>query len=250
MLIAAAFVILSTNLNPESWSLSVGGVSRTALVYRPSRGSGKAPIIICFHGHGGNSRYAARAYDFQTQWPEALVVYPQGLPTVSARVDPQGKMPGWQMARLRGNADIELFDALVAKATKEANGDTSRVFIMGHSNGGGFVYTLWAARPDAIAGVASANAAGAMRVSRPLPAFIVVGDKDQLVEPKLQHSSLDTVKALLGSTPEGGRKLSDTVHAYSGKAPLVTYIYDGGHDFQKASVPWMVKFFQSLPKGL
>ncbi len=177
------------------------------------------------------------------------MIYPQGLPTVTRRVDPEGKRPGWNMTRLTDNQDIDFFDKML-KRVGEDPGYRKEVFIMGHSNGGGFVYTLWAARPDVIAGVASANAGGARRVTKPLPAFIVIGEKDQLVDPKLQHSSLDALKRLLRSTPEEGRKVGDQVRAYSGQAPLATFIYDGDHTFRGDSVPWMVKFFQSLPKGL
>ena len=69
---------------------TVDGVERTALVYVPESAKGKpAPVIFNFHGHGGNQRFSSRA-GYHTLWPEAVVVYPQGLAT-SGMTDPDGK---------------------------------------------------------------------------------------------------------------------------------------------------------------
>jgi len=64
------------------------------------------PLLVFFHGHGGNARAAAQRIHFRDEWPEAIVVYPQGLPTASP-IDPGGRLPGWQ--RQAGeNADRDL----------------------------------------------------------------------------------------------------------------------------------------------
>src|SRR5262249_36068615 len=68
----------------------VDGVARQALVYAPTAAStsGKIPVVFAFHGHGGNMNNASHS-NFQGLWPEALVVYAQGLPTPMP-ADPQG----------------------------------------------------------------------------------------------------------------------------------------------------------------
>jgi hypothetical protein len=38
--------------------------------------------------------FAARGTAFQNSWPEAIVVYPQGLPIRGIVVDLEGKKPG------------------------------------------------------------------------------------------------------------------------------------------------------------
>jgi SAM-dependent methyltransferase len=55
-----------------------------------------APLFFAFHGHGGNMRQADRSFSYQAQWPEAVIVYPQGLPTPGQLTDPEGKRNGWR----------------------------------------------------------------------------------------------------------------------------------------------------------
>src|SRR5215831_20946158 len=73
---------------------TVDGVSRTALVFapKPTAAGYKVPLVFAFHGHGGNMQAAAMGMHLQTLWPEAVIVYPQGLNTPST-VDPQGLHP-------------------------------------------------------------------------------------------------------------------------------------------------------------
>src|SRR5260221_5142013 len=77
--------------------LTVAGVRREALVYVP-RGAKTTPtpVIFAFHGHGGSMTTAATHFAYHTLWPQALVVYPQGLLTASKLVDPEGTRSGWQ----------------------------------------------------------------------------------------------------------------------------------------------------------
>lgn len=86
-------------------------VVRQALVYAPGRATGGAsPVVFAFHGHGGTMVQAARSFRLHTLWPEAVVVYPQGLPTVGALTDPEGKRPGWQRSPGDyGDRDLKFF---------------------------------------------------------------------------------------------------------------------------------------------
>src|ERR1700682_3049286 len=67
------------------------GARREALVFPASRkdGSGKSTEIFAFHWHGGTMQEAAAEMRFQNLWPEAIVVYMQGLRT-RIYVDPLG----------------------------------------------------------------------------------------------------------------------------------------------------------------
>src|SRR4051812_3823749 len=71
---------------------NVDGVKREAIVYSPSAktASGKVPLVLAFHGHG-DTVDNFQDVDLQAHWPQAIVVYPQGLP--SAR----DGAPGWQV---------------------------------------------------------------------------------------------------------------------------------------------------------
>jgi polyhydroxybutyrate depolymerase len=84
---------------PSRREWTVDGVVREALVYVPAQAKTEAtPVIFAFHGHGGSMRLAARGSGYHTLWPEAIVVYPQGLNTPGRLTDPEGRLPGWQFA--------------------------------------------------------------------------------------------------------------------------------------------------------
>src|SRR5437762_2057203 len=71
-------------------------------------------LVFTFHGHGGNAQGTAQQMHLQTVWPQAIVVYPQGLPSPTPG-DPSGTKPGWQFKTGdSGDRDLKLFDAMVA----------------------------------------------------------------------------------------------------------------------------------------
>ena len=123
---------------------TVDGVARQALVYLPPpAGTNPAPVIFAFHGHGGSMQNAARTFRLQTRWPEALVVYMQGLNTPGRLTDPEGKRPGWQSAEGdQGDRDLKFFDTVLDSLRKDYRVDDKRIYATGHSNGGGFTYLL------------------------------------------------------------------------------------------------------------
>ena len=84
---------------PQNREWTVDGATRTGIVYAPEAAlQSSAPVVFVFHGHGGTAQHAARTMAYHTQWPEAIVVYLQGLPTPGQLTDPEGKRPGWQKA--------------------------------------------------------------------------------------------------------------------------------------------------------
>src|SRR4051812_4639660 len=104
----------------ERISLEVDGTKREALVVvnskpAPAKGS---PLIFAFHGHGGTARRAIRNFEIHELWPEAIVVYPQGIEGVKGITDAEGVKIGWQKSPGEFNdRDVKFFDALL----KEVN---------------------------------------------------------------------------------------------------------------------------------
>lgn len=99
---------------PRNWM--VDGVRREALVHVPVATGEPAPLVFVFHGHGGTARNAARTFSIHTHWPEAVVVYPQGLNTPGRLTDPEGRKPGWQHGPgEQGDRDLKFFDAMLAQ---------------------------------------------------------------------------------------------------------------------------------------
>ena len=77
-------------------------------------------------------------FRFQELWPEAIVVYMQGLPVVDER-DPKGEKMAWQSKPGEVNdRDLKFFDETLKRVKKSYKVDEKRVYATGHSNGGGF----------------------------------------------------------------------------------------------------------------
>ncbi len=239
----------------ETMALTIDGLERTALVFLPSKASDAtakkadsgAPVVFAFHGHHGHSQQTARKFQIQRHWPEAIVVYMQGLPTAGL-TDPEGKAPGWQKAPGEyEDRDLKFFDALLAKLKAEHAVDAKRIFAMGHSNGGMFTYTLWAARGEQLAAVAPVAATGA-RLRDQLtakPAMHFAGRKDPLVPFALQQRSIDVIKKLNSSDSKSESWTENCRYfASDNGTPFVEYIHPGGHEYPDDASELIVKFFK------
>ena len=238
-------LLLQATRTPITVTLDVNGAPRTALVYAPATSKAMPPVIFGFHGHMGNSRNAARSFDLQSAWPDAIVVYPEGLPTKSF-YDPQGRFNGWSPEATNSNRDLQFFDALYSKVMGEYHADPRRVFAMGHSNGAQFIYTLWTARVDKFAALGSCEGAGGRSAKlTPKPFFITIGDGDKLAAPALQRASRAAVVNVDGSE-QTGKPYGPKGTQYAGRYPVVLWAYHGGHAFPSDCVPTMVQFFKSV----
>ncbi|MCA9057475.1 MAG: dienelactone hydrolase family protein [Planctomycetaceae bacterium] len=233
---------------PVTKSWTVDGLERQALVYVPEQQSDSpAPLVFGFHGHGGNMRQAARSFRMHEEWPEAIVVYMQGVPTPGQLTDPEGKKNGWQKSvGDQADRDLKFFDAVLASVRKEYRVDDERIYSMGHSNGGGFTYLLWAARGDAFAAVAPSGALSVKHRNdlKPKPVLHVAGENDPLVRFAWQEAMLEVVKKV--NQCEDGKpwKENATVFPSRVNTPLVTFITSEGHRFPQAAPRLIVTFFR------
>lgn len=235
---------------------TVDGVKRTALVRMPAGVSGQVAVVFCWHGHGGRAAQAAGKWGYDKADTTSILVFPQGLPTVSPLVDKAGRMPGWQTTvGGEGDRDIHLFDAILADLKKEHAVDARRIFSMGHSNGAAFSYLLWQARSEVVAAIGSV--AGGLRVdakiTTPMPVIHVAGEKDPIVKFAWQQATLAAVRRFDGCSEEGKPwakegVLEATIYASTKGAPLVTAIHGGGHEYAKGSTELIVRFFKENPK--
>jgi polyhydroxybutyrate depolymerase len=234
-------------LTTQTWV--VDGVTRSALVTAPKTAAGKAPLVLVFHGHGGSSANAARTFRTHELWPDAVVIYPQGFPTVGAVTDPEGRLPGWQQkAGDNGDRDLHLVDAMLAWALDHYAIDRTRVFAAGHSNGGSMVYLLWSARGDRFAAFAPSSSVfrlDAMAGAKPKPVFIVSGRADPLVPFAAQQLSLRGVLRLNQAAADAQPWSGDAqMHRSSIGADVVAYIHPGGHPMPEDAGALIVKFFK------
>lgn len=248
--VVATSALTLTAADPVRETWTIDGVEREAVVYPPAeRADGPVPLVFAFHGHGGSARNVARSFRVQTHWPQALVVYMQGLPTPGRLTDPNGERAGWQSAPGdQGDRDLKFFDQVLERLKKNYPVDPQRVYCLGHSNGGGFTYLLWATRGDLLAAIAPSGAAAGRRLEgfKPKPVLHVAGEKDQLVKFSWQQLSIDRVKEINQCDAEG-EKDGKYLTRYRSKvdAPLCTYIYPGGHRLPVDEVmPVIVKFLK------
>ena len=239
----------AVELKKVTWK--VGNDTREALVYNPS-GTNK-PVIFAWHGHGGTSTFAAKKFAFHTLWPEAVVVYPQGLPTPAPQIDPDGKRSGWQkFPGDQDDRDLKLFDAMLKSCVDEYGVDEKRVHSVGHSNGGFFSYLLVAARPGKLAAIAPVAATITPRFQKdlkPLPVLHVAGEKDPLVKFDNQEKTIEFMRKLNGCDAEGkpAGKLCTEYRSKDGP-PVVAFIHPGGHEVPDGAAERIVKFLKDVDK--
>ncbi len=243
MICTIALALLAPTSKVETFK--VDGLDRQALVYTPAKSSAHPPIVFCFHGHGGNMNYSARAYDLQDAWPEAVVVYMDGLP-IAGIFDRAGTKNGWQKKSGEANdRDLHFFDAVYASAQKEFDFDAKRVYAMGHSNGAGFSYLLWAERGDKLAAIAAASASIQQQFHHGMiPVLAIAGEKDDVVPFRLQQRNIERLKTMLGATPNPTPFGVGQLYKGS-KADLATYIHPGGHEYPKEATKLIVDFFKA-----
>jgi polyhydroxybutyrate depolymerase len=229
-LVAAATVCAAQTLMPRQWT--VDGVERKALLYTPPAAKATpAPVVFVFHGHGGDVNSVARSFRLHTVWPEAMVVYPQGLNTAGLLTDPEGKEPGWQSrAGILNDRDLKFFDVMLTTLQAEYKVDAKRIYSTGHSNGGVFTYLLWGHRGQHLAAVAPSGAIAppAVRLRlKPKPVLVIAGRNDELVKFSWQQIMIEFLEKRKGATP------------------VETFIHEGGHAFPKDVPERIAAFFRS-----
>lgn len=238
-------------LSHREWM--VDGVKREGLLHIPARAATEAtPVVFVFHGHGGSMRQAAQSQPVHEHWPEAIVVYLQGLPTPGQLTDPEGRKNGWQ-ARPgdQGDRDLKFFDTVLAELRRDHRVDGKRIHATGHSNGGGFTYLLWGTRREVFAAFGPSSAVAGRGYPRlaPAPVIHIAGEKDPLVKFSWQKAQIDTLLRV-NQCDKTGRPMGNgrTLYASKAGAPVMTLIHPGGHRYLPEATALIVDFFKAHPK--
>ena len=139
-------------------TIAVGDLQRRYRVHVPEKydAANPTPVVIVFHGGGGNPESMVRLTGMNAKSDEAgfIVVYPYG-----SGLDPERGLTfngGECCAYAMQNEidDVGFTRALLDDLTKVANADTNRVFATGLSNGGIMSHYLASELSDRIAAIA------------------------------------------------------------------------------------------------
>lgn len=226
-------------------TLNVNGTARTALVFAPSQhGAGRAPCVMVFHGYTANARLAAMQFEIHKLWPQAYVVYAQGLPTKLFRRG-IGEQPGWQlMPGENGDRDVNYVKALLkwADSTHEIN--TKRIYYAGHSNGSGFAWVVLKTLGEKFAafGALCGGTILPLEGAPKKPAILFAGSEDKLVPPVTVQNF---AKRLARHNGCAAGRSSDGITVFQGPAPVYLCVYPGGHLPPKSAYKQLVEFFKS-----
>ena len=235
--------------DPQRETFEVNGAKREALVVAPAKtGEGGTPLVFVFHGHGGTAQHSARRMAIHPLWPEAVVVYPQGIPGVAGITDAEGKRSGWQKNPVDlGDRDVKFVDVMLDQLAKKYKIDPTRVYALGHSNGSRFVNVLWNMRAEKFTAFCTSGGQGGLllRSVPPRPVFVIAGEKAPLVPYTGQMRSVELIRKLLNA--DAARATVDghyRVEPGKNGLELATYLHPGGHEFPQETLPRIVKFFQ------
>jgi polyhydroxybutyrate depolymerase len=237
----------------KSMTWTIDGVQREALVFVPTvepQGE-KHPVILAFHGHGGHMQTTADQMEFQTIWPEAVVVYPQGLDTPPAVPRPHaGRAPGWQLVPGdEGDRDLKFFDRMLDTMRQKFAVDNRRIYAAGFSIGAIFAYVLWAKRGTTLA--ALGTVAGRLwpptALTSPLPVMQIVGLADPLVTLVWQAETIEADRKINNAPLEQGEPCGDCCVLFpsSVDAPVKALFHTGGHIYPPWASAEFVKFFKA-----
>lgn len=217
------FFLFLSGSQAEERTAGMAGVQRAETVYEfqgreylfydPAPGKTK-PLLIVLHGGGGNPRHIRRSLDMD---PEAAshgfaVAYLSGNPG-------QGRIGRnlltWNGGGCCGNAvrqnrdDVSYIDAFITHAIKRHNADSSRIYMLGHSNGAIMTYRFACEKPGRLAAIIPVS--GTLMVDQcntgALPVLHIHGEKDTHVLPgggygpdsvvKVDFTSISATKRIL-----------------------------------------------------
>ena len=165
----------SSNVLPDE-QIAVGKATRSYRFVIPRRLPKPTPVVFAFHGVGDSPENMARytKLDRLAAREGFLLVYPAARKGMWATMEVDERP-------LDANPDIQFFDELLEHLSKQFDIDSSRVYVVGMSNGASFVQLLTAARPDMIAAAAAHSGPDPREdrssVGRP-PIMLIVGDED------------------------------------------------------------------------
>lgn len=230
--------------------MEVGGVERVAKVVENSAGEGlAAPLVLAFHGYDDNPNNFSRHVDLHKSWPEAIIVYPQGLQIPDR--DGTLRAKGWQSRQgLFGDRDLLYVDAILEELGSRHSIDPGRVYATGFSNGGQLVFLLMSERPGVFAAFAPVGIEAARQVAEslsvPTPVLYMIGRNE--ARWRLEDARL-TVQAISRVNRSGDEReeWADNYILFrpmAGGADFIFNLHRAGHVWPTGASDQVMRFFR------
>ncbi len=175
-------VYLQSSAQQKNESIVVDGLKREFVTYIPQgiKFSTRSPMIISLHGRLGTASGQMRFADFRpiADKEQFIIVCPQGIDR--SWNDGRGT-PAFK----KGINDIKFIDELITYILKTYNGDSTRVYVTGMSNGGFMSSRLACELNKRIAAIAVVGASmdkdETYQPAKPMPVMYIQGTEDPLV---------------------------------------------------------------------
>jgi poly(3-hydroxybutyrate) depolymerase len=200
-------------IQARSYEFKAAGMTVPYELYVPSTydASKPTPLVVALHCLGSDAHHMIR-YEGLTELAEArgyIVVAPMGINSHGWYGNPPPSRGGASQPRPGEPADPpnlgELSEQDVMNVLdmtrKEFNVDPSRIYLMGHSMGGGGTWYLAIKNPTLFAAIAPAAPAiytspDALTAIRDIPVTVVQGDQDALVNVNITRQWVAKMKEL------------------------------------------------------
>jgi polyhydroxybutyrate depolymerase len=246
LMVAAMTLATPSAFAAETMTWKVGNDTRQAIVYAPTASpTAKAPLVMSFHGRGDDMDNFQHT-DMHRAWPEAIVVYFDGLTS-------PGRLRGWQGEKGQDNdRDLALVDTALASLRKKFSVDEARIYATGFSNGANFTYLLWAERPGVFAAYApvAARLQPSVHLTQPRPVFHTAGRADPQILFTEQQAAIEAAiraNGVAGAGASCGGK-ECTLYGGGSAAPVMTWIHTGGHIYPRGTSERIAQFFRDHPR--
>ena len=153
---------ISTAANPSSGdftrTLTFDDIERSYILHIPSSydGSSPVPLVLSFHGGGGNAENQLRLTDFNQTADEKgfIVVYPNGTGRLGDALLTWNGGNCCGYAQTNNIDDVGFIRALTTELQSQYNIDPKRIYATGFSNGGILSYRLACEAADIFAAIA------------------------------------------------------------------------------------------------
>jgi polyhydroxybutyrate depolymerase len=183
------FMRTTSKVSVSRESVQVGDRTRTMTVVRHHQpGSGTVPVVLVFHGSMQTAKvirsFTANTFDQIGAPSGAIVAYLDGY----KRHWNDARIVNTSAARTDHVDDVAFTAAAIDLLVRRFNGDSSRVYAIGFSNGGQLVMRLIHEIPSALAGAAILSATQSVPENfapdrpneQPLPVMFVHGTQDPI----------------------------------------------------------------------